>query len=70
MLNATIKNIRLMTEDEMLDEGWEYGQSPAVIELTDGTLIYPSCDPEGNGPGFLFGKDKSGQCFYIYPEEK
>ena len=34
------------------DEG---GQLWPYFELDNGTTIEVSCDPEGNGPGFLFG---------------
>ena len=48
-----IKRVREMTPTEMAREGWDYPTT--VIECTDGTLIYPSQDEEGNGPGSLFG---------------
>ncbi len=42
----------------MEENGWHTGSihaNPPVFELDDGTLIYPSADPEGNGPGAIFG---------------
>lgn len=54
----TIENVRPMTAEEARLEGW--GDSPhqaMVIELDDGSKLYPSQDPEGNGPGALFGHD-------------
>lgn len=41
-------------------EGWE--NEPVIcLLLDDGTLIYPSRDEEGNGPGVLFGYGPSKQ---------
>jgi hypothetical protein len=52
----TIKDVRPMTDAEMDREGWA-GDRPTAIELLDGTVLYPSEDPEGNGPGVFFGYD-------------
>ena len=54
----TIKACRPMTKEEIEREGWDmcpHGSIPMCIELDDGTLIYPSRDEEGNGPGIFFG---------------
>lgn len=55
----TIENIREMTDEEIEREGWRVGRhgKPMCLELEDGTVIFPSMDPEGNGPGELFGYD-------------
>lgn len=63
----TIKTIRYLTEAELVSEGWGTHRSVATIELEDGSIIYPSRDEEGNGPGVLFGSDKNGGKFYIQP---
>lgn len=55
----TVKEVRLMTAKEKRDNAWS--ASPVVIVFTDGTIIFPSRDPEGNGPGALFGRDKEGE---------
>jgi hypothetical protein len=57
-----IKAIRPMTAKEMRKEYWT-GTRPIVIELVDGTIIYPSQDSEGNGPGCMFGVDSEGNHF-------
>lgn len=55
----TIVAIRTMTDSEMAKEGWtnvyRNGQNPTCIELSDSSVIYPSCDEEGNAPGMFFG---------------
>ena len=59
----TITGIRLMTRAELEAEGWttdRYGDRAVAVVLDDGSLLYPSCDPEGNGPGSLFGKTADG----------
>jgi len=48
-----VKEIRPMTDTELNREGWSGRQM--VIVFTDGTLVYPSKDAEGNGGGVLFG---------------
>ncbi len=58
----TIVDVRPMTKKEMSDEYWheDLNGPPAVIVLDDGTKLYPSQDPEGNGPGCLFGQSEEG----------
>jgi hypothetical protein len=36
-----------------------------VLVLDDCTLLYPSCDDEGNGPGAIFGFNTEGQAISI-----
>jgi hypothetical protein len=55
-----------MTTSEMNREGW-YGYPPPVIELSNGTLLYPSQDDEGNSPGALFGLGSDGDTFMLTP---
>lgn len=40
-----------------------------MIELDDGTLLFPSQDEEGNGPGAIFGNTK-GEGFYVFAQEE
>ena len=47
--------IRQATEKEKAREGWGDFHNVTVIELDNGSLLYPSMDEEGNGPGSLFG---------------
>ena len=55
-----IVEVRVMSNEELEAEGWgdwqQFGSVPVFV-LDDGTLIYPSRDAEGNGPGELFGRD-------------
>lgn len=64
-------NIRYMTSEEMEREGWThiYAEVP-VIEFSDGSIIYPSTDPEGNGPGMIFGMTKNQESIYVVPVEE
>jgi hypothetical protein len=63
----TIVGVRPMTPDELENEGWElrYGSDPSTIVFDDGSVLYPSQDPEGNGPGMLFGKLADGSTVSI-----
>lgn len=53
-----IKCVRAMTKAEAKLEGWDHryphnARYCPVIELEDGTLIYPTSDKEANSPGRL-----------------
>lgn len=70
-VGLTCTNVRWLTEDEASNEGWDdiRWNNTAVLEFNDGSKIYASCDPEGNGPGSLFGSLKNGDCFTVVPLE-
>jgi hypothetical protein len=55
----TIVEVRTMTDTEMQNEGWErmhYSDiNPTCFVLSDGSILYPSSDEEGNSPGMFFG---------------
>ena len=57
LLGRKIVRVRYVTEQEMRDLYWH--QSGVVMELDNGTLVYPSQDDEGNGPGALFTSDEN-----------
>lgn len=68
LIGHKITRVRAMTKNEANSEGWDiHGRrgAPPVIELSNGVKIYPSRDPEGNGPGALFGVDGSGNSFAL-----
>ena len=52
LIGRTITKIGYLTQSEMNRLGWY--ASAFVIQLDDGTLLYPSADDEGNGAGALF----------------
>lgn len=52
LLGKTIIKCRYMTRAEQQDLMWDH--RPLVIALHDGTLLYASCDEEGNDAGTLF----------------
>lgn len=58
LVGKTIKSVRYMFDEEIENLSW--GGSSLVIEFTDGTIIFPSTDDEGNGPGALFGNKSNG----------
>jgi hypothetical protein len=58
----TVESVRYMTKDEMDELGW-YSRS-IVIHFTDGTVIFPSADDEGNNAGALFGMNKEGDLTF------
>jgi len=54
LVGKTIKSVRYMTKQEAKAMYWE--SRPLAIFFTDGSLIFPSMDDEGNDGGTLFGK--------------
>jgi hypothetical protein len=66
LVGQKIVEIRPMTDSEMEHEGWgnHRGINPPVIELESGAMLFPSRDPEGNGPGALFG-EQHGEEFIV-----
>jgi len=67
LIGRKIVCIRPLSDEDRKLEGWEQTHgATSVIELDNGTLIYPSADDEGNGPGTLFGRDKKGNTFYVW----
>lgn len=66
VVGRTIVEVRPMTDAELQEEGWEdWNEVPAALVLDDGTVLYPSRDTEGNGPGALFGI-KGEQGFLLF----
>jgi hypothetical protein len=63
-----VKTLRYLTQAELAREGWDIQQKVSALEFTDGSLLYASCDPEGNGPGALFGTTSSGDTIWVSVE--
>ena len=62
-----IIKVREMTQPELNAEYWDNGMSDPVVvlELDDGSKLFPSRDYEGNGGGALFGTDKENNAFTL-----
>lgn len=70
MMGKQIVGVRNLTLHERTLEGWARNAQDAVaLELDDGTLLYASCDEEGNAPGSLFGRSPNGETFIIVARE-
>ena len=71
IIGKEIVEIRQMTEQEQEEEGWSqvFGDAPAIV-LEGGQVLYPSADPEGNGPGALFGFDHENEETFWVPTPK
>lgn len=66
ILGQKIAAVRPMTKTELESEGWEDVQGCATaIVLENGVKLYASQDPEGNGPGCVFGKKANGDGFFL-----
>ena len=70
LVGREITAVRSMTDEELADNAWggRRGGAPIALELDDGTVLYPSQDPEGNGPGALFG-EQDGDHYMFLPGE-
>lgn len=71
LVGTRVKKVRLMTKKEMNDMGWSPDHidgKPIVIEFENGVRVFPSCDPEGNHAGCLFG-EYEGDGFIVEAEK-
>lgn len=60
----TIALVRKMTDEEMKMMGWY--KRPHVIQFTDGTLLIPQSDDEGNDGGVFAYQGKTEAEDYIF----
>lgn len=60
LAGKTISLVRPLAEAECKQFAWDYAYEDYAMAIffTDGTVLIPSQDPEGNGAGFLFLIDK------------
>jgi len=68
LLGRTITHVHYMSEDECAECDWQ--QAGLVLDLDDGTQLWPCRDDEGNGPGALHGvapgtESQEGTLFII-----
>lgn len=62
-VGKTIVKVRYATPIECSELGWN--KSPIVFQMSDGTVMYPQCDDEGNDGGALaFVKDGNWDVAY------
>lgn len=58
-VGLTIRAVEPLSAADRGREGWEAepwnGNTAVALVLSDGSRLYASRDPEGNGPGALFG---------------
>ena len=58
LVGKTIKHIRYLNDEEM--EALMWHSRPIVIVFTDGSLLIPQSDDEGNDGGAMLYQDKDG----------
>lgn len=63
LVGRTVKAVSYMSAEEKENAG--FYRAALVIEFTDGTLLYPSADDEGNDAGALFGIGRNKKEFVI-----
>mgnify|MGYP001277807806 FL=1 len=72
-VGLTVKAVRWSTEADLKTVGFDtdyYSDPPQTLVMSDGSLIIPSQDPEGNGPGFLFTTHGNGYVMPAQPLQK
>lgn len=62
-----VKELRFLSQVELAREAWQGSQKVAALEFTDGSLVYASCDAEGNSPGALFGVTSNRETVWVIP---
>ena len=65
VVGRRIVAVRAMTKDELEAEGWLPDEAVPVLVLDDGSVLFPSRDEEGNGPGALFGATADRKGFRV-----
>ena len=60
LAGCRIVEVRAMSARELAAEGWDGDETVPVLVLDNGSILFPSRDEEGNGPGALFGTSPRG----------
>ena len=60
-----IVEVRAMSARELAAEGWDGDETVPALVLDNGTILFPSREEEGNGPGVLFGWTGHGEGFQV-----
>lgn len=70
-IGQKIVDVRLLTRMECESQGWDVGPHDCAVGLvlSDGSVLFASQDYEGNGPGALFGRLRTGESFVVSPSE-
>lgn len=66
LVGRRIVSARYMSKDELCIMGWNHCHSGSIVfRLDNGTVVFPSTDDEGNGPGALMLQTPTG--FHTLP---
>lgn len=65
LVGAKITNVRKMVKSELDAHYWGHSDPVYIIELDNGSAIYPSADFEGNSGGVLYGVTRDEECFNV-----
>ena len=70
-IGQRIVGVRTLTKQEYEHAGWEPRPFDCAVALvlSDGSILYASQDYEGNGPGAMFGRLRTGEAFTVSPSE-
>lgn len=58
--------LRKMTKEEMANEGWDEHNVPQILVLANKSILYPSQDHEGNGPGAFWVIPAKGEPVQLW----
>ena len=65
LVGRKVIQVRDMTGKEIKAQGWYGSNSPQTIVFDDGSIVFASCDPEGNDAGCLFAINGKGESVYV-----
>ena len=65
LVGKKIESVRWMSDGEAKAMDWEHSR-PIVIQLDDGSIVFPSQDDEGNDGGTLRGQGPKGESL-VFP---
>ena len=61
LAGKTIERVGWMSKNDAEKMGWNH--QPPVITFTDGTILFPSRDDEGNDAGSIFGAGPNNENY-------
>ena len=65
LIGRKVVQVRDMTQAELDNQGWGGDSNPQAIVFDDGSIVFASCDSEGNDAGCLFAINGKGENVFV-----